>query len=268
MNHLKLATEKGIMIKDGRAIETLSRVDTVLFDKTGTLTTDQPYVSAIVPCSQDYSEERLLTEAALAEMKLSHPIAKAILAKAQETGIRLPESEDASEVTFQVGLGVQVTMRSGLIQVGSRRFIEAQGIAISDEMLRVTEAAYEKGHSVVFLAGNSELKGILQIAPEIRPEIKESLQKLRQQGIQHIAIISGDNQEPTRKVAQTLGIEEFFAEVMPEQKADIIKNLQKQGRTVCFIGDGINDTIAMKCADVAISIDGSSRIACPLCQDR
>lgn len=265
LNHLNLATHKGIMVKDGRALETLSKVDTILFDKTGTLTTQQPYVSAIITCSTDYSEERLLAEAAAAELNLSHPIAKAITAQAQDAGVILPEI-DIEDIDFQIGLGIQVIIKNKTIRVGSQRFIEKQGISIPDNLQDILEEAYTKCHSIVFLASDKDLKGILEIAPRIRPAIQASLQKLRQQGIQHLAIVSGDQEKPTQQVAQKLGMDAYFAEVLPEDKANIINQLQKQGRTVCFIGDGINDAIAIKQADVSISIDGSSQIACDLAQ--
>ena len=263
LNHLNLTTQKGIMVKDGRALETLSKVDTILFDKTGTLTTEQPSVGRIIICAKSYKKEQLLAEAAAAESKLSHPIAKAIVAKARSEGLVLPTIDQSD---FQIGLGVTVNINNRTIQVGSLRFMEQNSIVISATIQQAMETAYTVGNSIIFVAAEGELKGILELEPSIRPEIKDIIKGLRQRGIKHLAIVSGDHETPTKKLAQHLKMDDYFAEVMPEDKAKIVSRLQQQGHTVCFIGDGINDAIAIKTADVSISIEGATTVARDLAQ--
>jgi Cu2+-exporting ATPase len=263
LNHLNLAMQKGIMVKDGRALETLSKVDTILFDKTGTLTAEQPIVSHIIVCANDYQAEQLLAQAAAAESKLAHPIAKAIVAKAHSQGLVLPTIDESD---FQIGLGVSVTINNKIVRVGSLRFMQQNAIAIPTTIQQQMETAYTIGNSIIFVAAENELKGILEIEPAIRPEIKDMIVKLRQRGIKHLAIVSGDHEKPTKKLAEQLEMDDYFAEVMPEDKAKIVSRLQQQGHTVCFIGDGINDAIAIKQADVSISLEGATTIARDLAQ--
>lgn len=262
LHHLNLATERGILVKDGRALESLSQIDTVLFDKTGTLTAEEPIIAQIILCS-DYTEEQLLAKAAAAELKLAHPIAKAIVKKAHDNGLILP---DIDESDFKIGLGVSVTVDDSVILVGSERFMHENTIAISQTIQDQMEIAYSLGHSIIFVAADNELKGLLEIKPSIRPEIKQMIKGLRQRGVKHLAIVSGDHKKPTEKLAKALKMDNYFAEVMPEDKAKIVADLQAQGRKVCFIGDGVNDAIAIKKADVSISIDGATSVACDLAQ--
>jgi Cu2+-exporting ATPase len=262
LNHLNIALKKGILIKDGRALESLSKIDTILFDKTGTLTTDNPTIGSIV-CTDDYQIEQLLAEAAAAESKLSHPIAKAIVTKAKALELIIPTINDTD---FKIGLGVSVKINNRLIQVGSLRFMQQAAIEIPNSMKIMMASSHEKGHSVIFVAAENQLKGLIEIQPSIRPEIEEMIIKLRQQGIKHLAIVSGDHEYPTKKLAEHLNMDDYFFDVLPEDKAKIVSRLQEQGRKVCFIGDGINDSIAIKKADVSISIEGATTIAQDLAQ--
>lgn len=263
LNHLNLATQKGILIKDGRALEKMTQVDTILFDKTGTLTEEQPHIGNIFICAADYDSKRLLAEAAAAEIKLAHPIAKAIVAQAQADSLVLPGIDEAD---FQIGLGVSVQIDTRTVRVGSLRFMQQYGLSIPENLNEQLDAAYQQGSSIIFLAADDAVKGAIEIQPSIRPEVKQLMHKLRQQGITYLAIVSGDHEKPTRALAQQLGMDNYFAEVMPEDKAAIVERLQQQGKTVCFIGDGVNDAMAIKQADVSISLDGATHIARDLAQ--
>jgi heavy metal translocating P-type ATPase len=263
LNHLNLATQKGILIKDGRALEKIPQVDTILFDKTGTLTEEQPQVGHIFTCADDYNAQRLLAEAAAAEMKLAHPIAKAIVNQAKIDHLTLPDIHDAD---FQIGLGVSVKIEENTIRVGSLRFMQQNDLIMPIKLEAQLDSAYQQGYSIIFLAANNEIKGAIEIQPTIRPKVKPLMKSLRQQGISYLAIVSGDHEKPTQALAQQLDMDHYFAEVMPEEKAAIIKQLQQQGKTVCFIGDGINDSMAIQQADVSISLDGATHIARDLAQ--
>jgi len=257
LNYLALASHQGILVKDGRVFESLINVDTVLFDKTGTLTQEQPEVGRIIVCDP-HGEDEILTYAASAERKFTHPIAKAILQKADENHLILPEIEDAS---YQMGYGVTVQLENRTIRVGSSRFMTKEGITIPKTINEAQALSHAKGHSLVLVAVNHQIGGAIEIQPMIRPEIKEIINGLRQRGVKHIAIVSGDHKQPTQKLAQELGMDGYFYDVLPENKAEIVEQLQQEGKSVCFVGDGINDAIAMKKANVSISLRGASSIA-------
>ncbi|MDM8560524.1 heavy metal translocating P-type ATPase [Candidatus Parabeggiatoa sp. HSG14] len=256
LNFLKVASKNGILIKDGRALEELRRVNTVVFDKTGTLTQEQPHVGKIYTLN-DYGENELLTYAAASEYKQSHPIAKAILQEADKRELKLPTIDDAN---YEIGYGIKVVADDKLIRVGSFRFMEMEGIAIPEIMINIMAYCHEHGYSLIMIAIGSQVMGAIELHATIRPEVKMIIKQLQQR---HFAvyIISGDHVEPTRQLAEELEIDNYFAEVLPENKAKIIEDIQKEGKSVCFIGDGINDSIALKQADVSISLTGASMIA-------
>ena len=253
LNHLKMAAEHGILVKDGRALELLGEIDTIVFDKTGTLTQGQPGVGKVHSCN-GYSQDEILSIAAAAEHRQSHPVAHAIVAAAQQRGIELAEHEH-SEV--ELGHGIRARVQGQDVMLGSHRFVESERVAIPECGCWNDE---DGGRSLVYLAVEGELTGAIELAAEVRPEVPEILDKMREREYQ-LNIVSGDNQEPTRQLAESLGIGHYFAETLPEDKARIIEDLQASGRNVCFIGDGINDALAMKKARVAISIAGATSVA-------
>lgn len=253
--HLKWASQKGILVKDGRALESLMKVDTVLFDKTGTLTNKALSVVKIIVCD-DCREDELLTYAAAAECKMTHPIAKAILNHAQAANLTLPNIDDSK---YQMGFGISVNIENRLIQVGSARFMKTESITLPNKIEQaMTDALW---HSVVLVAVNHQLIGAIELQSVVRSEVKQLVANLRQHGIKHIAIVSGDHKQPTQKLAEELGMDDYFHDILPEQKANIVEQLQKEGKSVCFVGDGINDAIAMQKANVSISLMGASSIA-------
>jgi heavy metal translocating P-type ATPase len=258
VNHLALASHKGILVKDGRALEELIKVDTVLFDKTGTLTDEQPQVGQIIVCD-NFEADEILTYAAAAERKFAHPIAKAILQKALKVNLSLPEIGDSK---YQMGHGITVNLEDNImIRVGSSRFMTQEGLLVPEIIKKAQANAHEDGYSLVLVAVNQEIGGAIEIQPQLRPEVKPIISGLRQRGIKHIAIVSGDHKQPTQKLAKELGMDSYFYEVLPQNKAQIVEQLQKEGKSVCFIGDGINDAIAMKKANVSISLRGATSIA-------
>lgn len=257
LNHISLAAHKGILVKDGRALESLNAVDTVVFDKTGTLTHEQPVVGRVI-LSDIYTEDEILTYAAAAERKFSHPIAKAIVAKAEEANLVLPDINDSN---YQIGYGIIVQVEDKTVRVGSQRFMTMEGLEIPASIKAIEEEVYSVGASLIFIAVNNQVSGALEIQPQVRPEVEEIIAGLRRHGIKHIAIVSGDHQKPTKNLAEKLGMDSYFYDILPENKAEIVEQLQQEGKTVCFIGDGINDAIAMKKANVSISLSGATSIA-------
>ena len=256
LSYLQVLSQRGILVKDGRVFESLGQVDTLVFDKTGTLTLDQPKVGAIHKFGS-YKEENVLRFAAAAEYRQPHPIAKAILEKAEDEGVELPEVGEAS---YKVGFGIEVTIEDKTVHVGSARFLEQSGIKITPRASKVSVQVEEAGHSLVYVGINKRLAGALELQPTIRPEAVEMIQAVKDRGLQ-LHIISGDREAPTRQLAKELGIDHYFAEVLPKNKATIVQQLQDEGRFVCFVGDGINDAIALKTARVSISLKGASTAA-------
>ena len=257
LSSLALCAQKGILVKDGRALELMNEIDTVLFDKTGTLTRERPEVGDIVT-AHGHKPEEVLLYAAAAERKFHHPIALAILHKAEELQLELPPTD---ETEYKVGYGISVGVNGHLIRVGSRRFMEMEGIAIPDAIEKKLAAVHEDGDTMVMVAIDDHLGGALELRAALRPEVKDIIAGLRQRGIKHLAIISGDHEAPTKKLAEELGMDRYFAQVLPADKADYVEKLQAEGRKVCFVGDGINDSIALKKANVSISLRGATTIA-------
>src|SRR5262249_2894378 len=147
------------------------------------------------------------------------------------------------------------------IRVGSARFMDLEGIAIPGEVQAALEEAHREGNTLVMVAVDDQLGGAIELQASVRPEVKTIIAGLRARGIKHIAIISGDHEAPTKKLAESLGMDRYFAQVLPADKADYVERLQAEGCKVCFVGDGINDSIALKKANVSISLRGASTIA-------
>jgi len=257
LSSLTLCAQHGILVKDGRALEVMRNVDTFLFDKTGTLTRERPEVGRVLTFGE-YSEQQILQWAAAAENKFSHPIAKAILDKFESLGLPMPETDDSK---YHVGYGITVGIDGHTVRVGSARFMKHEGLKLPAELDREMENVHDEGHSLIMLGVDNALGGAIEMRAANRPEAEEVIAGLRARGAKHLAIISGDHDRPTRSLADKLGMDRYFAEVLPQDKAKYVEILQKEGRKVCFIGDGVNDSIALKKADVSISLRGASSIA-------
>ncbi len=261
LSHLSSATQHRLLIKDGRALERLKSIDTIVFDKTGTLTQEIPHVGRIY-ATHSFTEDEVLIFAATAEYKQKHPIAKAILQAVEDQLLTLPIIDDTH---YEIGYGIKVTVNKQTIRVGSGRFMALENIAVTTDFQALQDDANEQGYSLLYIAVDEQLAGIIELHPTIRPEAKDVIKQLKQRGLS-LTIISGDHEKPTRALARELGIDHYYAETMPQDKADIVEQLQQQGKSVCFIGDGINDTIALKKADVSISLNSASTIAADTAQ--
>ena len=256
LNFLNLAAQKGLLFKTGNTLETLNEIDCVVFDKTGTLTLEQPCVKKI-HCEAGYDEDTILRYAAAAEEKQTHPIAKAILAEAIQKNLELP-SFDNSE--YRIGYGMMVNINGQELRIGSQRFMQMEHCIISASIQQALQHCYVEGRSIVLIALDTEVIGAIEFSVNVRPEAQSIIDALHERQIL-TSIISGDQKEPTRYLAKQLGIDHYYAEILPEQKAELIKTLQQQGKKVCYIGDGINDSIALKQADISVSLRGASSIA-------
>ncbi len=253
LDHLKQISEGGVLIKDGRSLELLSSVDTFVFDKTGTLTSHIPRIASIL-VADGHDPHELLAVVAAAESYQSHPIARAIVDEALGQNLALPEVEDCRCV---VGFGIEATIRGRAVRIGSKRFMQQSGVNIPPEI----EAQLEKNlYSAVFVARDEQLAGVIELQASVRPETATVLANLKRRGLS-LVLLSGDRQAPTEHLADQLGIDRVYAEMLPGQKADIIDDLQREGRCVCFVGDGLNDSVALKKANISISLSGASSLA-------
>jgi Cu2+-exporting ATPase len=263
LNYLRLAARHGILIKDGRTLDTLQQIDTFVFDKTGTLTETTPKVSAILSCS-DLDEAVLLQYALTAEQHQEHPIAQAIRQHTDTEGIcTLPLLNSHYEVGNGIRFSLQDPERGQQTALlGSLNFMRNTGVALPDNLHTWQTQQASQGHTVIFIARDETkaLLGAIALRPRIRQGAQQLVHTLQSQG-KSVYILSGDQKEPTQHLANQLNIKRYIAEVLPEGKADMIQQLKNKHKKVCFIGDGINDAVALQTADVSISFQGASAIA-------
>lgn len=257
LNYFRILSENHIFVKNGRALDDLPDVDTVVFDKTGTLTIAQPQVHRVLALSNT-DAETVLRYAAAAEQYQNHPIAIAILEYAEGQGIELLNVDD---MEYELGFGLHVRVEGHDVYVGSPRFIKRVNIPLSEEIEAMAVQIHQEGHTMVMVALDDELIGALELVPTIRPEAQFVVNQLKQMGVKETVIISGDHELPTRKLAADLGIDRYYAEKLPQEKSAIIEELVAEGRVVCYIGDGINDAIALQAAQVSVSMSGASTVA-------
>ncbi len=253
---LNLAMQEGILLKDARALERFSDVDTVVFAKTGTLTLDEPHLGAIHTC-YGLSADALLTYAAAAEAKQNHPIARTILKAAEERALPLPILDNAHH---RSGYGIHAEIDSCSIRVGSARFLESESISIPQEIQDFQKQIHSQGHSLVYVAIGERLAGVLELRPVLRPEAQNVIAALHDCGLS-LYVISGDHEAPTKQLAAKFGIDHSFAEVRPEDKAAVLEKLQQEGRKVCFVSNGDSDTSALQAATVSAALRSPAPLA-------
>ena len=256
LSFLKIAAENGVLIKDAQALERLSSIDAIVFDKTGTLTLEQPRVCHI-HSHDGWQQKDVLRFAAAAEQRQAHPIARAITLAAQKQRLELPALSGAR---YELGFGIKVTSGDLVFRVGSARFLANEGIPLPQAAADLQESAHRQGRSLVMVGAGDAFVGAIELEPAVRPEARELVAHLRN-GSRKLYIFSGDHEHPTRALAQSLGVDRYFANTLPEQKAGLVKQLQAEGRKVCFVGDGINDAIALQQADVSVSLRGAATLA-------
>ncbi len=255
----------GILIKDAVALETLAKVDTLIVDKTGTLTEGRPKLNALVP-AEGFDESELLQLAATLESVSEHPLAGAIVGAARERGLVLGEVTGFRSITGQgvvggvrIFTGTGASPRSRDVVVGNADLIAARGADPSSLADRADELR-RKGHGIVFVAVDKKLAGLAGVLDPIRPTTREAISRLAASGVE-IVMVTGDNRTNAEVVARELGIPRVEAQVLPDRKADIVRALKAEGRTVAMAGDGINDAPALAEAHVGIALGTGTEIA-------
>ena len=256
---MREASDNRMMVKGGKFLEAYANADTIVFDKTGTLTNATPKVVDVIPMSKRYKRDEILRMAACIEEHFAHSIAKAIVKQAEEEG--LIHEEDHSEVEYIVAHGIATEYDGKRAVIGSRHFL------FDDEKIKVTKtqekkiAKEVKEHSVVYLAIDGKLEGLICIDDPIREEAKFVIEELKSLGIENVIMLTGDSESGAKAGAKALGITEYRSQVLPEDKSRIVEELKAEGKTVIMVGDGINDSPALATADVSVSMKHSSDIA-------
>jgi Cu2+-exporting ATPase len=251
------AIRNGILIKGGRPLESLAEVDAVVFDKTGTLTTGNPDVLDVVPVNSRTADE-VLALAAAAELRLSHPVANAIVRTAEARQLLIPE-RTASD--YSLGLGVEAIVNDSVVLVGSPRFMTLRGVDLSPEVQGHISRMQQQAISPLCVAQDGSVIGLLSISDPLRPEARDVVQALRDRGIKRIVMLTGDHQDVARRIAAELGITEYLAEVFPGDKSEAVQRLQREGYKVAVVGDGVNDSPMLAYADVGIAVEGGTEAA-------
>ncbi|MFA5574333.1 MAG: cation-translocating P-type ATPase [Brumimicrobium sp.] len=246
--------KNGILIKGGDKIENLAKVNAIVFDKTGTLTKGKPEVTDIKAFG--ISEEELLKLAAEVEVTSEHHLGKTIVTKAEEEGIELVNKP--SDVDIMKGHGLRAKLINDSIYVGNISGAVKLGITVNSEAEDYMSQQQGKGNTAVLICKNNKVVGVISIADQIREEAAVATHQLKESGIDHLAMLTGDNKQVAEKVGTQLGMNEIYAELLPEDKVAKVKNLKSKGYNLAMVGDGINDAPAIATADVGIAMGGTA----------
>lgn len=256
---MREASDNRMMIKGGKFLEAYANADTIVFDKTGTLTNATPKVVEVIPMSKRYDRDEILRMAACIEEHFAHSIATAIVKQAEEEGLK--HEEDHSEVQYIVAHGIATEYDGKRAVIGSKHFL------FDDEKVKMTKTQEKKvekeakEHSVVYMAIDGKLEGLICIDDPVREEAKYVIEELKSLGIENVIMLTGDSESGAKAGAKALGITEYRSQVLPEDKSRIVEELKAEGKTVIMVGDGINDSPALAAADVSVSMKNSSDIA-------
>ncbi|MDR3639132.1 MAG: HAD-IC family P-type ATPase [Isosphaeraceae bacterium] len=248
---------EGIVVRDARALEIMNEVDTVLLDASAIRSAEQLDVVRIVAVA-GLSQDGVVSLAAAAVRKFHLPLALALGRKAVEVGLRFPP---ADEVEYRIGHGISALVGGRAVRVGTERFLETAGIGVPSDVRLAIDASRQRGRVVALVAIDGEFGGAIELVAAVRPAAPDVVASLRARGMERIALVSGDDEAATAQLAEWLGVDQHFARVLPAEKADYVQRLRNGGHRVCFVGDGVSDSIAARQADVSISLRGAHSVA-------
>jgi Cd2+/Zn2+-exporting ATPase len=243
------AARHGILFKNGAQLETIGQVRAIAFDKTGTLTTGKPQVTNLL--AVNHSETELLRIAAALERLSEHPIGNAIVQAAREREIIWTTAENGQAYA---GQGITGEIRGHSAIAGKAAFVQSRVNSCSETLTAQSQQWEQEGKTVVWVAYNDSVLGIIAIADTVRPEAARAIARLKQLGIEAIVMLTGDNERTAQRIAEELGVDRVYAELLPEDKVNVIQRLQRQYQTVAMVGDGINDGPALAQASVGIAM--------------
>ena len=258
LSAIRQAGNYEVTVKGGKYLEAVAEAETIVFDKTGTLTTANPTVKKVVPfCKME--ERELLRLAACLEEHFPHPVARAVVRRAEEENLH--HQEEHADVKYVVAHGIASELRGQRVFIGSRHYIEQdEGISVESMLPEVARLA-EAGQSVLYLAINNDIAGLIGVEDPLRRESPEIIRSLREHGARRIVMLTGDDERSAAAVARRLGIDEYRAQVLPTDKAEIVKSLKDEGFRVLMIGDGINDSPALSAADAGVTLRDGADLA-------
>ncbi|MDM9383643.1 heavy metal translocating P-type ATPase [Chlorogloeopsis sp. ULAP01] len=248
--------ENGILIRGGEVLERAEKLSTVVFDKTGTLTRGEPSVTDIVALT-DRPEDEILRLAAAVEAGSEHPLGEAIVRAAKHQMLDIPKVNDFEAIP---GHGIRGEVNSDRILLGNRRLFQQQGYAVSPEVERLLTQLESDGKTAMLVGCNGLLMGIVAVADTLKPEAKEAIAALRKEKVK-VVLLTGDNQRTAEAIARQVGIDRVIAEVLPGDKAQVVKEIQQRGEAVAMVGDGVNDAPALATADIGIAIGSGADVA-------
>jgi Cu2+-exporting ATPase len=251
-----LGARGGLLVRDRRGLEEARQLDTVVFDKTGTLTLGEFRVVELAVAG-DVTEEHALTIAAAVESESEHPIARGIVKTAEDRKLKVPTADGFRAIT---GKGVAATVDGAEYHMGGPALIKAEDARIPEALAEAAAAAAERGQAAIYLLRDGKGLAVFAVADAIREESREAIRALHDRGIE-VAMLTGDAKAVAETVAEQLGIDTVFAEVLPEDKASKIRELQEQGKKVAMVGDGVNDAPALATADIGIAIGAGTDVA-------
>ena len=246
--------ERGVLIRSAEALEIAHKTKVVVLDKTGTLTTGQPSVANIIAISG--SEDELLKLAASAERGSEHPLGEAIVRAAQERGIALYDVRDFEAIP---GQGIQAGVNGNTVALGNAALMETKGLHLDGLDARAVEMS-NQGKTLMFVASDGVVIGAIAVADVLKQEAPEVVSRLHDMGME-VIMLTGDSQRTAEAVASRLAVDRVIAQVLPQNKADVVKELQRQGNVVAMVGDGINDAPALTQADVGIAMGTGTDVA-------
>ena len=247
------SARNGILIKGGNYLEMLSEADTLILDKTGTITEGRPQVTRVKPATESLTERDVLQYAAAAEETSTHPMAVAIIDKVRKSGWAIPKHMKTEVHTAR---GVSTKVGRSIVRVGSRRFMQDHDI----DLKPVEEAVHRlarKGENIIYVSKGKSIQGVLGVQDALRENMKKALNRLRQSGMDDIILLTGDVEQHAEIVASRMMMDSYKAEVLPDDKAEVVLRLQSKGTHVVMVGDGINDAPALAYADVGIAMGGT-----------
>lgn len=251
---INTAAKNGILIKGSNYLEELSRSDTVIFDKTGTITEGKPKIQTLKTFGKNMKDNRMIALAAAAEETSSHPLASAILNEIKNRGLKIPKHKES---VIKVARGIETFVNKDIIRVGSLKYMEENDISL-EVASDIVKGMQNRGEIVIYVAKNNDLIGVIGVSDPPRENIKKAMNRLRNQGIDDIVLLTGDLRQQAETIASRMSMDRYESELMPEDKAKDILKFRSIGSKVIMIGDGINDAPALSYANVGIAL-GSSR---------
>jgi cation-transporting P-type ATPase C len=248
------AAKNGVLVKGGNYIESLAESDTLILDKTGTMTEGKPKIISIVPAHEDMTPRRVVEIASAAEEVSTHPMAVAVMNKINRSGWNIPAH---GETKVHVGRGVETDVDGKIVLVGNKKFMKENHIEINSLKKEINQLS-SRGENVIYVGYDGKFIGIFGIQDTLRENMKKSINRLRQLGIDDAILLTGDIEHQAEIIASRMAMDRFESELLPEDKAKSVLQLQSKGSKVIMVGDGINDAPALAYADVGVALGGGT----------